>query len=182
MRKNEHREQQHGEVCHEYEFILVDGNAFLVSVEKTGIYLTAKQLEDVRHEQQGKNHSNIGNERPLGNSARNKGLTKHCKACGYCDQIKCEHENGTSILNDFAFALQKGKMALGKQRPKNEHQLSAEGEKRHRENKQQQTEYQRNPAVRPCNGIPLELSYRKPMPREHGTNQDRKANDYELLD
>ena len=136
MRKNEHREQQHGEVCHEYEFILVDGNAFLVSVEKTGIYLTAKQLEDVRHEQQGKNHSNIGNERPLGNSARNKGLTKHCKACGYCDQIKCEHENGTSILNDFAFALQKGKMALGKQRPENEHQLPAEGEKRHRENKQ----------------------------------------------
>ena len=173
MRKNEHREQEYGEVCHEYEFILVDGNAFLVPVEKTGIYLTAKQLEEVCHQQQSQDHSNIGNERPLGHSARNKGLTKHCKTCGYCDQIKCKHKNRAAILNDFAFALQKGKMALGEQCPENEHQFPAEGKKCHRENKQQQTEYQRKPAVRSCNGIPLELSYRKPMPREHGTNQDK---------
>lgn len=61
-------------------------------------------------------------------------------------------------------------MTLGKQRPENQRQLPPESEKRHRENEQQQTEYQRNPAVRAGNGIPLELSYRKPMPREHGTH------------
>ena len=61
-------------------------------------------------------------------------------------------------------------MTLGKQGPENERQFPTEGEKRHGENKQQQTEYQCNPAVWAHNGIPLELSYRKPMPREHGTN------------
>ena len=62
-------------------------------------------------------------------------------------------------------------MTLGEQCPEDEHQFPPESEERHREYEQQQTEYQRNPAVRTCDGIPLELSYRKPMPREHGTNQ-----------
>ena len=62
-------------------------------------------------------------------------------------------------------------MTLGEQSPEDERQFPAESEERHRGNKQQQTEYQRNPAVRLRNSVPLELSYRKPMPREHGTNQ-----------
>ncbi|MBR4648020.1 MAG: hypothetical protein IKO75_12985 [Bacteroidales bacterium] len=74
-------------------------------------------------------------------------------------------------------------MALGKQCPENKRQLPAEGEKRHSENKQQQTEYQCNPTIRACNSIPLELSYGKPMPREHGTiEKTDKQNGYELLD
>ena len=175
MRKNEHRKQEHGEVCHEYEFILVDGNAFLVPIEKTGIYLTAKQLEEVCHQQQSQDQPDVCDKRPSGFGTRDKGLTKHCQTSGYCDQVKSKYENRASVLHDFSFALQQGEMTLGEQCPENEHQFPAEGEKRHRENKQQQTEYQRNRAVRSCNSIPLELSYRKPMPREHGTNQDRKA-------
>ncbi len=74
-------------------------------------------------------------------------------------------------------------MTLGKQCPEDERQFPAESEERHRENEQQQTEYQGDPAVRMRNSIPLELSYRKPMPREHGTNQRiDKENDYGLLD
>ena len=61
-------------------------------------------------------------------------------------------------------------MALGEQGPENKYQFSAECEECHCENEQQQTEYQRDPAVRAGDSIPLELSYRKPMPREHGTN------------
>ena len=67
-------------------------------------------------------------------------------------------------------------MTLREKCPENEHQFTPVREECHRENKQQQTEYQRDPAVRTCNRIPLELSYRKPMPHEHGTNQKGKQN------
>lgn len=39
MREYEHRKQKNGEVRHEDEFVLVDGDAFLVTVEKAGIEL-----------------------------------------------------------------------------------------------------------------------------------------------
>ena len=50
MRKNEHREQEHGEIRHENELVLVDSRAFLVSVEKASINLVYEQLKDVRHD------------------------------------------------------------------------------------------------------------------------------------
>ena len=45
MRQDEHRDQEHGEVCHEYEFVLVDGRAFFVAIEKVRINLVTEQFE-----------------------------------------------------------------------------------------------------------------------------------------
>ena len=44
MRQYEHREQENGEVRHEYEFILVDGCTFSVSIEKVRINLVREQF------------------------------------------------------------------------------------------------------------------------------------------
>jgi hypothetical protein len=183
MRQNEHREKEHGKIRHENEFVLVDRRAFLVAVKKIGINLVTEQFEDICHNHQRQEQANVCDKRPFRNSTRSEGATKHDQSCCNGNQVKSNHEDGTSVLYDFAFTLQKRKMTLGEQSPEDECQFPAEGNECHRENEQQQTEYQRNPTVRTNDRIPLELSYRKPMPREHGTNRRiNKQNDYGLFD
>ena len=169
LEENQHWEKEESHVGHQTELILVDNHTLLRAPVERSVQLVTEQFKQICSKQNSKANTDIGNERQFGHRIRDIVVTEHHQTCSDRKQVKEQQSKRGSVFQHFTLALHKREVALREQRPANQEKLSTKSEENQREQKKQNAENQRDPVIRLRHAVPLELRYRQPMPRKHGT-------------
>ena len=117
---DEQGEQDHREVGHEDELVLVYGDTLFASSEQVGVQLVAQNLERVGGHQEGEKNADICHEGQFRHGVRDIGCAEHDESGGDGQHVVKQHERRHSVFEELAVALDDGEVSLGEQRSENE--------------------------------------------------------------